>query len=94
MMNKNVIIIRNSGTVLSDAIENALKNECNVVMVDSPEPSFLKDIKPIAITAPYKFGEKEFKCKGKHQYREVKETQDDGFIAVSWVCQCGRNINL
>lgn len=32
---------------------------------------------------------KEFVCKGKHQYREVR-VNDGNFIKVSWVCQCGR----
>lgn len=33
-----------------------------------------------------------FVCKGKHQYREVRNRSKemDGFIEVSWVCQCGK----
>lgn len=34
--------------------------------------------------------EKEFICKGKHQYRKVEEEQASGGVFVKWVCQCGR----
>jgi len=37
------------------------------------------------------YGGKEFICKGKHQYREVK-TESDGYTSVEWICQCGRKI--
>ena len=52
-------------------------------------------VRPYIITDPYppEFAvidrEKKFICKGRHQYREVKETVND-VTNVSWVCQCGR----
>lgn len=43
------------------------------------------------------YGEKEFVCKGKHQYREVvaEEKHLDGGIMkkVEWVCQCGKKLD-
>ena len=36
-------------------------------------------------------GQKDFICKGKHQYREVRETNDN-VTTVNWVCQCGRKV--
>lgn len=35
--------------------------------------------------------QKEWVCKGRHQYREVKE-QDGSLIKVRWVCQCGKSL--
>lgn len=35
--------------------------------------------------------EKRFKCKGKHQYREVR-TQEGNIIKAEWICECGRKI--
>ncbi len=36
-------------------------------------------------------GEKEFKCKGIHEYREVREKKGNE-IKVSWTCQCGKSL--
>ena len=40
---------------------------------------------------PLIYGEKQFICKGKHQYREVK-TKEDNLTISKWVCQCGRKL--
>ena len=49
---------------------------------------------PFILNNPYAMqyiGERDFICKGKHQYREVKETNGN-LIKHSWVCQCGRKL--
>jgi len=54
------------------------------------EPSYLETEKFIdhftktKMEIPELYGNKKFKCKGKHQYRE-----NNG----QWICECGRNIN-
>lgn len=58
--------------------------------------------KPIPYVNPYSnlpkinehgYYEKEFVCKGKHQYREKKVQIQEGLIQSQWICQCGRNMN-
>ena len=34
---------------------------------------------------------RQFICKGKHQYREVRE-HEGSVIKCKWICQCGRKI--
>lgn len=95
-------------TAMAQAIMELERMDNDVVILN---PSDLKnnqqeintvfDNPPIPYKAAPKlesfFGEKEFKCKGKHQYREVKTKEDVGngevFIKIEWVCQCGRKIN-
>jgi len=54
------------------------------------EPSYLETEKFIdhftktRMEIPEIYGSKQFKCKGKHQYRE-----NNG----QWICECGRKIN-
>jgi MoxR-like ATPase len=47
--------------------------------------------KEVDINFATPYSTKEFVCKGKHQYREVRE-QKDGVINTKWVCQCGRTL--
>ena len=50
------------------------------------------DVKPFMIRPLPKFsmyGEKIFICKGKHQYRKVKEPENNKNV---WQCQCGKKI--
>jgi hypothetical protein len=47
--------------------------------------------KEVDINFATPYSTKEFVCKGKHQYREVRE-QKDGVINTKWVCQCGRSL--
>lgn len=63
---KDVIIM--TPDEAKEIAENPLKRETDVYIIEAP---------PIL---KYVDG-KEFICKGKHQYREVKG---------KWVCQCGR----
>ena len=87
------------GALGSTVMLNKLKEEFKddeIVIVDSPSDLKEKGLEikePLTLpyTNPYsKFqeltpyrGEKEFICKGKHQYREVNGR---------WICQCGRTI--
>ena len=65
----------------------------SIIQVESSIKSYIDFIEPIPYHAllaiPDLYGRKEFICKGKHQYREVKI--DDG--TKQWICQCERNIN-
>lgn len=56
--------------------DNPLKRATDVYKIEAPP--ILKYV-----------DEKEFICKGKHQYRKVEEEQACGGVYVKWVCQCG-----
>lgn len=47
--------------------------------------------KEVDINFATPYSTKEFVCKGKHQYREVRE-QEGVVINTKWVCQCGRSL--
>ena len=55
--------------------------------------SYIDFSKPIAYNArppmPDLFEGRQFICKGKHQYREVRE-HEGSVIKCKWICQCGR----
>ncbi len=90
---KNIAIIGHGAAAIS-AIERKVLEDAGIDMVEadevkdlfaqSGEPSCL-DLKltapPILETYP---NQKQFICKGKHQYRKE---------GTEWICQCGRNIN-
>jgi hypothetical protein len=91
-IDKKVLII-DSGRATEAAIETALLNKQDALVVSTLEdiPDELNTAgMQYAISIPYLpkptfyFGEKEFICKGNHQYREIK---------WQWICQCGRKIN-
>jgi len=91
-------------TTLSKMLVNNLKNESVVVVhreslqnTDSLETYYdstqFSDPMPYVAAPRFDlYGSKEFICKGKHQYREVKETNEDNITSINWVCQCGRNM--
>ena len=92
------------GSELIEAISNAAKRSGTdiILVVDNEKPELtyfdemcfkndqLKEeqFKIESIMS----GEKKFKCKGKHQYREVRTTEGN-LIKSSWVCECGRHTN-
>jgi hypothetical protein len=65
-----------------DLLRNQLEQEEAVYTFSRP-----KEV--VNFATPYSTNE--FVCKGKHQYREVRE-QKDGVTNVYWVCQCGRTL--
>ena len=91
MKNKRVVVI---GTPSIDI--NTYMPSIGVILVDElrkiKEESYMDFSEPIPITAPATIPseEKKFICKGKHQYREVRNA-DTG--KVDWICQCSRNAN-
>lgn len=105
MENKKVAIIGGGhmDAQMSKVITEYMKVSMDEVIILDPadlknnqqEINVVFDNPPIPYKAAPKlesfFGEKEFKCKGKHQYREVK-TESDGYTSVSWICQCGRKL--
>lgn len=100
------MVIVGSGHLSGDLMANMMVQhnlEDKVVTVVSsqedkqlklPESETYLIYEPPPFISPY-VG-KEFYCKGKHQYREVKKKITDGdgcvYIKVDWVCQCGRKL--
>jgi hypothetical protein len=48
---------------------------------------------PLIINNPYPIEtvKDQFICKGKHQYREVRTTENN-VTKVEWICQCGKKL--
>jgi len=62
-----------------------------IIEIDKPDDIFDMETEPpymeFKLQAPpilHYHGQKEFVCKGKHQYKKEGD---------EWICQCGRNIN-
>lgn len=93
MGKENIIVIGGDDFVRQKAI-GYLHSIEDAILISSEQSQLpLQQSEPI----PYKnrpelkmYNENTFECKGKHQYRQVKTTQEDGFILVEWKCQCGK----
>ena len=92
-MKENIIIV--SGGIDNHLVRRAIAQlgTENVIVVDAEnvkeqlpfpksEPFILKNPYPIENFG----GQRQFFCKGKHQYRETKTECGD----IYWTCQCGR----
>jgi hypothetical protein len=95
--NKLKYLIVGSGDTAKELLAKHGYDADDVILVDSdnlkkPDSMSLGDLKKefIPYSAPYT-GEKEWKCKGKHQYRETLD-ESDGNPKVKWVCQCGAKL--
>ena len=85
-MNKIALIghVDHGKTTLVSAIKDLVDmNLENLIIVDdNEEPDIIKNFKYDPM--PMLFSRKQFKCKGKHQYRQSM----DGI----WICECGRKV--
>ena len=94
-MNNKLVIIVGSG--VAETFKTALYESRllkTFVPINNLETTSSMDFsEPIAYNArppiPDLFEGKQFICKGKHQYREVRE-QEGSIIKCKWICQCGR----
>ncbi len=105
-MENKVVIIGHIGagkTALIDSIESKLNQKVTVVAPDEAKQLPFNNIDPILITnhyegllPPFIDNTKKFTCKGKHQYREVRNTVNEGeggtLVSIDWVCECGRKL--
>lgn len=89
----NIIAIHDLGSGLIEAISSIALRSGNevIVVVDTEKLNISDKINQLKSIKDEQFkiesiisGEKEFKCKGKHQYRQ---------IGKEWICECNRNIN-
>ena len=89
MKNKRVVVI---GTPSIDI--NTYMPSIGVILVDElrkiKEESYMDFSEPTPYSELPKSEEKKFICKGKHQYREVR---NEATGKVDWICQCSRNAN-
>lgn len=76
------------------------KNQHDILLVEDIEKHIAITIKDEVVPFPkpdpnpiqsYIYG-KQFVCKGKHQYREVKIEKQEGLIHSEWICQCGKKL--
>ena len=90
MNNKKIAVVEAERSILRKRTSPI--GETIIEMVDIEESSYINYREPNQITAPATIPseEKKFICKGKHQYREVRN-EDTG--KVDWICQCSRNAN-
>lgn len=98
MKNKTIAIVASHMAADTTRLQSMLEKDNDVIIVDAntkaeelknqfgPAPIPYK-MNPALLTIP----ENRFICKGKHQYREVKQ-QDGSQIKVRWICQCGREL--
>lgn len=102
MENKVVIVghIGAGNTVLIDAIESKLNQKVTVITPDEAKQLPFPQSEAIPYEQmpilDYIYNAKKFTCKGKHEYREVRNTVNKGeggtLIFVDWVCECGRKL--
>lgn len=98
-MEKNILVLGNDlgfSTAAASVIDQLKEKGVEVTVVDgvdnfgeaidnySETKKFIEHFTNVRDIPPLYDGSKQFKCKGKHQYRE-KNGQ--------WICECGRNIN-
>lgn len=98
MDDKIIIVGTGNDAALGAKIAMCNVEHSNLIMITPDEAKQLAapENKPFVITNPhpvggYFTGGKQFVCKGKHEYREVKN-ESDGYIIIKWVCQCGRQL--
>ena len=85
---------KQANSVIKKFKEDILHSLIEKIDQSSKELKYIQDNQPYLINAAPEmlYPEKKFICKGKHQYREVKEKQEGGLIYVKWQCQCGKTI--
>lgn len=87
-------------TAMYAALQERGLNDVQIITVDEAQDmvaasSFNPIDKPFIIHAQPKVEfypeQKQFVCKGKHQYRQVLE-ESEGYTTSTWVCQCGEKL--
>ena len=73
------------GVIIVDELRK-IKEELRKIKEDS----YVDFSEPTPYSELPKSEEKKFICKGKHQYREVR---NEATGKVDWICQCSRNAN-
>lgn len=100
MKDKHILVASHIGVGRTTVIAEVLAHKHhNDVIIMTPERAKQEAMFPKSEPIVYKtnpplpqiFEGKKLVCKGKHQYREVKE-KDGSLIKVRWVCQCGKSL--
>lgn len=103
-MENKVLVFGHIGvgkTALVDMIESKLNQKVTVITPNEAKQLPFPQSEPIPYTNPYADlnkidNTKKFTCKGKHQYREVRNTVNEGeggtLVSIDWVCECGRKL--
>ncbi len=68
--------------VVADSVDNF--GELNPQYSEQYTEKLIDSFKKTRMEIPELFSQREFTCKGKHQYRETNG---------QWICECGRNMN-
>lgn len=99
-MKANLIVVgsEDESFLIGKVFAHLMPND--VIVVSPQKATLLQLTKPVSeqfvLSNPYplKMEGKQFKCKGKHQYRlsdTIKDERENGTISKEvWSCQCGK----